>query len=96
MPTQSPHPTPADQVPLEDLMVVTESQWQDGPPHETFKRLRSECPVHWSKGVPEYPSEAGFWSITTADDIQTVSRDWETYSSASGITVVSDAVIPVE
>lgn len=77
-------------------MVVTESQWQDGPPHETFKRLRSECPVHWSKGVPEYPSEAGFWSITTADDIQTVSRDWETYSSASGITVVSDAVIPVE
>ena len=80
----------------DDLLVVEEGQWQDGPPHETFRRLRAECPVHWSKGVPEYPTEAGYWSVTTADDIHTVSRDWQTYSSANGITVVSDAVLPVE
>jgi cytochrome P450 len=61
-----------------------------------FKRLRRECPVHWTSGVADFPTEAGFWSVTRADDVHTVSRDWETYSSAHGITAVSDAVIPVE
>ena len=23
--------------------------WRDGPPHETFKRLRAEEPLHWSE-----------------------------------------------
>jgi cytochrome P450 len=81
---------------LEDLRVADREQWEHGPPHETFKRLRAECPVHWTPGVTEFPDEAGFWSVTTADDIHTVSRDWQTYSSAHGITAVSDAVIPVE
>ncbi|MEA2292466.1 MAG: hypothetical protein QOE86_105, partial [Solirubrobacteraceae bacterium] len=31
-----------------------------------------------------------------ADDIHAVSRDWQTFSSAHGITAVSDAVVPVE
>jgi cholest-4-en-3-one 26-monooxygenase len=51
--------------------------------------------VHWSKGITEYPDEAGYWSVTTADDVHTVSRDWETYSSASGITAVTEGVIPL-
>ncbi len=34
--------------------------------------------------------------MTTAEDVHTVSRDWQTYSSANGITAVSDAVLPVE
>ena len=79
-----------------EIRVLEEGLWQEGPPHATFKRLRRECPVHWTDHVPDYPSEAGFWSVTTADDIHTVSRDWETYSSAHGITAVSDAVVPVE
>ena len=45
-------PTPPD---LDELLLVTEELWQEGPPHETFRRLRAECPVHWSAGVPEYP-----------------------------------------
>ena len=82
--------------PTEEIRIVEEELWQEGPPHETFKRLRRECPVHWSDGVSLYPTEAGYWSVTTADDVQTVSHDWQTYSSANGITVVSDAVLPVE
>ncbi len=81
---------------IEQVQVISEEAWQDGPPHELFKQLRDVCPVHWTDGVPEYPSEAGYWSVTRADDVEAVSRDWETYSSANGITVVSDAVIPVE
>jgi hypothetical protein len=34
-----------------------------------FRRLRSECPVHWSDGITEYPDEDGFWSVTTAEDV---------------------------
>jgi cholest-4-en-3-one 26-monooxygenase len=81
--------------PLDEILVVDREHWKDGPPHELFKRLRAECPVHWTEKITEFPSEAGFWSVTRADDIHTVSRDWETYSSAYGITTVSDAVMPL-
>jgi cholest-4-en-3-one 26-monooxygenase len=51
--------------------------------------------VHWSESIPEYPVEPGLWSVTRADDVHTVSRDWQTYSSASGITALS-VVFPLE
>ena len=58
--------------------------------------MRAECPVHWTAGVSEYPNEAGFWSVTRADDIHTVSRDWRTYSSElAGVTAVTEA-FPLE
>jgi cytochrome P450 len=49
-----------------------------------FKRLRAECPVHWTERITEYPGEAGYWSVTRADDVHAVSRYWETYSSELG------------
>src|SRR4051812_36545094 len=58
--------------------------------------MRSECPVHWTEKISEYPNEAGYWSVTTADDVHAVSRDWETYSSATGITALRDAIIPLQ
>ena len=61
-----------------------------------FKQLRSECPVHWSPRVSEYPEEAGYWSVTKAGDVRDVSRDWRTYSSATGITALTEAIIPLE
>src|SRR3954470_18280476 len=85
--------TPQD---LDGVRVADRDQWVDGPPHALLREMRSRCPVHWTDGFTEYPEEAGFWSVTTADDIHTVSRDWETYSSASGITARTDAVMPVE
>jgi len=80
---------------LENLLVVERETWADGPPHEMFKELRAKCPVHWSSHVPDYPTEKGYWSVTTAEDIHTVSRDWQTYSSGTGVTAVSD-VFPLE
>jgi cytochrome P450 len=78
---------------LDQLLVTERELWPDGPPHELFARLRAECPVHWTARVTEYPDEAGYWSITRADDIHTVSRDWRTFSSAQGITAVSDLML---
>ena len=82
-------------VPLDKLRMADREHWLDGPPHEQFKRLRGQCPVHWTETITEYEDEKGFWSVTTAEDIHEVSRDWETYSSAHGFTG-ADNIIPVE
>ncbi|MGZ6707739.1 MAG: cytochrome P450 [Solirubrobacteraceae bacterium] len=86
----------ADPKSLEEQLVIERELWQDGPPHELFAELRAGCPVHWSSEIPEFPEETGYWSVTTADNIHTVTRDWRTYSSAYGITTVSAAVMPLE
>jgi cholest-4-en-3-one 26-monooxygenase len=86
----------ADPIPLEETLVTEREQWQDGPPLELFKELRSKCPVHFTSKITEYPEEDGFWSVTTADDVHEVSRDWQTYSSANGITALRHSIIPLE
>jgi cytochrome P450 len=81
---------------LDKVLVTDREHWLEGPPHELFSRLRRECPVHWTSRVSEYPDEDGYWSVTKADDIHAVSRDWRTYSSeVGGVTAVSD-VFPIE
>ena len=81
---------------LENVLVGDREVWLDGPPNELFKQMRSECPVHWSAGITEFPIEDGFWSVTTADDILTVSRDYRTYSSELGGVTAASAVFPLE
>ncbi len=81
---------------LDGVLVGEREHWEDGPPHELFARMRSECPIHRTEHISEFPTEAGYWSVTTAEDIHTVSRDWQTYSSElGGVTAVS-AVFPLE
>ena len=77
---------PREPIRVGQAQVISGEGWVDGPPHELFKQMRSECPVHWTPDIPDYPSEAGYWSLTRAEEIASVSRDWETFSSASGIT----------
>lgn len=54
-----------------------------GPPYELFARLRSDEPVAWT---PEADGP-GFWSVTRHADIVSVSRDWEGFSSARGVSL---------
>ncbi len=79
---------------LDDVLVTELERWRDGPPHELFRRLRTECPVHWSDAVPDIPGEAGHWSVTRPEDIHTVSRDWQTYSSELG-GITATGVFPL-
>jgi cytochrome P450 len=79
---------------LESIELTEREHWLDGPPHGLFKQLRGGCPIHWTESFEEFPDEAGFWSVTTAEDIHTVSRDWRTYSSEQGITAAG--VLPIE
>jgi len=86
-----------DANPLADLLVTERELWQDGPPHDTFKELRNRCPVHWTDKITEYPSEEGYWSVTKAQDVHEVSRDWQTYSSeVGGITLLRHSILPLE
>jgi cytochrome P450 len=89
--------TPAETVSLDQVLVADLDHWQDGPPHELFARMRRECPVHWTPKFTEFPDEAGFWSVTTAEDVHEVSRDWQTYSSEiGGMTALKNAILPLE
>jgi cholest-4-en-3-one 26-monooxygenase len=87
----------SDEVPLDELNVTERELWPDGPPYDLFKRLRSECPVHRTDRITEYPEEDGFWSVTRADEVREVSMDWQTYSSErGGIVALTDSIIPLE
>ena len=81
---------------LESVELTARELWQGGPPHEVFAEMRSKCPIHWTESFEEFPEEAGFWSVTTADDIHTVSRDFATYSSERGGVLAALGGLPLE
>jgi cytochrome P450 len=85
-----------DQPDVKDILVTERELWEQGPPYEVFKRLRHECPVHWTSKLSEFPTEKGYWSVTKADDIHTVSRDFKTYSSEAGGVTAATVGFPIE
>jgi cytochrome P450 len=81
---------------IDSVELADTALWRDGPPYEVFKQMRSKCPVHRTERIEEYPNEAGFWSVTTAQDVHAVSRDWQTYSSELGGVTVFAEIFPLE
>ncbi len=72
---------------LADLDVSNLDLWSEGPPYETFKRLRAEDPLHWSE-LGDFEWESGFWSVVRFEDIAAVGRDHATFSSNRSIILV--------
>jgi cytochrome P450 len=86
----------AEKTDVRDIDLGDLDLWENGPPYEIFNRLRREAPVHWSP-LAARPQEGGFWSITRAADVRTISMDWQTFSSErGGVAVLDDIGIPVE
>ena len=81
---------------IESVEMTERELWLEGPPVEMFRQLRSQCPIHWTESFEEFPDEAGFWSVTTAEDVHTVSRDWKTYSSERGGVLAAGGGFPIE
>jgi cholest-4-en-3-one 26-monooxygenase len=54
---------------IESVELTDRELWLDGPPHEAFKQMRRECPIHRTESFELFPEEAGFWSVTTAADV---------------------------
>jgi cytochrome P450 len=71
---------------LEDVDLADHDNFVERVPHEMFALLRREDPVHFQ----HEPDGPGFWCVTRYDDINTVHRDWETFSSELGGTSLQD------
>ena len=76
----------APQVTLDSVDLTDPDAFVDGIPHEWFRLLRDQAPVHFT---PE-PAGRGFWSITRYADLVSASKDWRTYSSELGGTSLQD------
>ena len=63
-----------------------------GLPHDTYRRLRAEDPVHWQEEyeVEGWPAGPGFWAVTRHADVVRVLRTPEEYSSWIGATQIRD------
>jgi len=69
-----------------DVDLLDPATYAQGPPFETFRRLRAEAPVFWH---PE-AGGSGFWALTRHADVVAVSRDHETFSSWQGGVMTPD------
>ena len=49
-------------------------------PYPVYKRMRDEAPVYHNE-------EYGFWALSRFEDIRNAFADWETFSSAQGISL---------
>jgi cytochrome P450 len=54
---------------------------------DTMTRMRLDCPVAHSD------QHGGFWFLTRYEDVLTVLQDWETFSSAQGLTVPATSTV---
>lgn len=76
--TADPYSLPLDKIdPSDAELFETDTLWG------YFERLRLEDPVHYCSKSPDGP----FWSVTTYDDIVTMEKDAETFSSDRSITL---------
>src|SRR6202043_400235 len=83
-----PKPSSSDPAPLlqkeplmaPDIDIIAPSVYERGGiPHEQFKWLRDNDPVHWHADTAEgWP---GFWAVTRHEDVEHVSRHRELFSS---------------
>lgn len=64
--------------------------FSQGFPHEFFRQLRREEPVWWHAPTEHTPGGEGFWVVSRYNDVVTVFKDAETFSSELGGTQIFD------
>ncbi|MHC1559979.1 cytochrome P450 [Actinomycetospora sp. C-140] len=77
---------------MSDVDVFDPAVFARGVPHEALRRLRDEEPVAWQDehAVGEWPAGPGFWAVTRYDDVRSVLRTPEVFSSSLGATQIRD------
>ena len=81
-------PPPTTTLSVAEINLGSFDFWLRDDIHGALALLRRERPVAWH----QHPdSGRGFWSLMRYDDIAAASRDWETFSSASGIQIMTEA-----
>ena len=64
---------------------------RNGYPHEAWKRLRREAPIHWF----DLPGGVGFWAVTRRDDIVWISKQPRRFLNAPRLAIFEEGA-PVE
>ncbi|MCG8589829.1 MAG: cytochrome P450 [Proteobacteria bacterium] len=64
---------------------------EHGYPHEAWKRLRREAPVHWF----DLPGGVGFWAVTKREDIVWISKQPTRFLNAPRLAIFEEGA-PVE
>jgi cytochrome P450 len=75
---------PAARADLSAIDIASPEVYERGIPHESFALLRAHSPVHWH---PWNWSGGGFWAVTTREDLTTVTRDWQTFTSEQHVNL---------
>ena len=68
---------------IEDVNPVNPHLFKNDSWHDHFARLRAEDPVH----LNELESSGRYWSLMKYDDVRATDGNWETFSSAGGISL---------
>ncbi|HLJ02600.1 MAG TPA: cytochrome P450 [Solirubrobacteraceae bacterium] len=71
---------------LDSIDLSDHDAFVDGVPHDWFALLRREDPVHWN----DERGGRGFWAVTRYEDIRSVHRSAELFSSEIGGTSLED------
>ena len=61
--------------------LASHDTFTDGPPHNTFARMRKEDPLSWI----DWDGGKGFWAVTRHEDILAMNGNTQVFSSARGI-----------
>jgi cytochrome P450 len=63
-----------------------------GVPHEYFRVLREQDPVHWQEEcrIPVFLPGPGYWALTRYEDVASVSKHPDVFSSAAGSSVLNE------
>ena len=67
--------------------LLSTASFAAGQPHDQFRWLRENDPVHWH----EEPNGPGFWAVTRYDDVRAIGRDAATFSSVPTIMIPDEA-----
>jgi cholest-4-en-3-one 26-monooxygenase len=72
---------------LDTIDLTDKDVFVKGVPYDWFETLRREAPVYWH---PEPDGGPGFWCVTRYEDVVTVNRDNQTFSSSRGAVFIWD------
>jgi cytochrome P450 len=70
----------------EQIDVYDPDNYIAGVPHDQFRYLRQQAPVHWHA----HPEGGGYWVVSRHADVMAVSRDHKTFSAQEGFVLIDD------
>jgi cytochrome P450 len=80
---------PVSAAPVLDVDLTVHDLYRGGFPHDLFRELREEHPVwrHPRAALTRCREGMEFWTVLGHPELQSVARDWKTFSSLDGASI---------